>query len=387
MNNSFEFEDDGIEDTDSSENNEEQMAHSRDGGTNQVPQQIDTEEFEFTQNRNINLEENVIETAETQEYENESNSGEAETSSDSEDDRTPVMRRNIDGPEWKMAQGRQPVLIPFRKETGVNKHLLQLLIDEEPLEFYSALVDDNIFEYIVVQTDLYATQIITNENGVTSHSRMHDWCPTDIFEIKRLFRLIMGIVRLPKLSDYWSKKAMFKNEFASAAMSRNRFELLLRMVHFADNENNPQSNRLHKIQSLVDKATENIMEIDCESASKMKDAQTHTSNDLVAENFFIKRKLKTIEQKLKRKIKKIESTEHLIDILNKKNYCTNENFAVVMENYFKGFPLELLMNQYKNEKVAKWRRRHISFSVNVLYWLMDVQFGNGCQVWIVFLVS
>ncbi|KAG5870398.1 hypothetical protein JTB14_017710 [Gonioctena quinquepunctata] len=126
------------------------MAQSRDGGMKQVPQQIDTEEFEFTQNRNINLEENVIETAETQEYENESNSGEAETSSDSEDDRTPVMRRNIDGPEWKMAQGRQP----FRKETGVNKHLFQLLIDEEPLEFYSALVDDNIFEYIVVQLSL-----------------------------------------------------------------------------------------------------------------------------------------------------------------------------------------------------------------------------------------
>ncbi|KAG5894636.1 hypothetical protein JTB14_012558 [Gonioctena quinquepunctata] len=224
MNNSFEFEDDGIDDTDSSDNNEEQMAHSRDGGMNQVPQQIDTEEFEFTQSRNINLEENVIETAETQEYENESNSGEAETSSHSEDDRTPVMRSNIDGPKWKMAQGKQPVLNPFSKETEVNKHLFQLLIDEEPLEFYSALVDDNIFEYIVVQTNLYATQIITNENDVTSHSRIHDWCSTDIYEIKRLFGLIiyMGIVRLPKLSDYWSKEAMFKNEFASAAMSRNR---------------------------------------------------------------------------------------------------------------------------------------------------------------------
>lgn len=35
-------------------------------------------------------------------------------------------------------------------------------------------------------------------------------------------------------------------------LSRNRFEILLRMIHFADNRESPDSNRLFKIQSLVD---------------------------------------------------------------------------------------------------------------------------------------
>jgi hypothetical protein len=41
---------------------------------------------------------------------------------------------------------------------------------------------------------------------------------------------------------------MFRNEFASAVMSRNRFELLLKMVHFADYENKPHTNRVWSIR-------------------------------------------------------------------------------------------------------------------------------------------
>ncbi|XP_071051342.1 piggyBac transposable element-derived protein 4-like [Onthophagus taurus] len=232
--------DDGNIDEATAENNEEQMSDSSDSEMNEVPQQI-----------------------ETQASESESNVEEPEAFSDSQDDRTPNALRNIDGPEWKAPQGNQPVLIPFTKESGVNKNLSELLIVEEPLGFYSALVYDGIFQYIVDQTNLYATQTLTNEKDVTPHARVNDWFPTDIYEMKRFFGLViyMGIVRLPKLADFWSREPMFKTEFASAAMPRNRFQLLLNMVHFADNENNPQNDRLHKLQSLVDMVVHNFQTV------------------------------------------------------------------------------------------------------------------------------
>ena len=113
--------------------------------------------------------------------------------------------------------------------------------------------------YIANQTNLFATQYVT-ANDVTPSARLHKWVPTDIHEIKRFFGLLlfMGIVRMPSISDYWSQEEMFKNAFAANTMSRNRFELLLRMVHFADNEQNPNNDRLHKIQSLLDKILHNF---------------------------------------------------------------------------------------------------------------------------------
>lgn len=83
------------------------------------------------------------------------------------------------------------------------------------------------------------------------------------------------------------------------------------------------------------------MEIDTEPACKMKDVQTQAKYDLRAENFFLKRKVKTLKQNLKRKEKKIESMGQLIEVLRKNN-CTNENLMLVMENYFKGNLLRII---------------------------------------------
>jgi hypothetical protein len=52
-------------------------------------------------------------------------------------------------------------------------------------------------------------------------------------------------------SDYWRKSDLYLSN-ATKSMSRNRFEILLRMWHFSDNELCPKGDRLYKIQSLLD---------------------------------------------------------------------------------------------------------------------------------------
>lgn len=62
----------------------------------------------------------------------------------------------------------------------------------------------------------------------------------------------MGIVRLPSLAEYWSNDELFNLQFPRKVMSRNRFEILLRMIHFADNSADHNNGKLYKINPLVE---------------------------------------------------------------------------------------------------------------------------------------
>ncbi|XP_026821723.1 piggyBac transposable element-derived protein 4-like [Rhopalosiphum maidis] len=75
----------------------------------------------------------------------------------------------------------------------------------------------------------------------------------------------MGLVQMPSLKDYWSVKMLYKNYVAKNIMSRNRFELIPRFWHFADNDQAPESDRIFKIRNLITKMVhnfQNIMELE-----------------------------------------------------------------------------------------------------------------------------
>jgi len=64
----------------------------------------------------------------------------------------------------------------------------------------------------------------------------------------------MGTIKMPRLEDYWKTNKLFNLPFFRTYMSRNRFTILLRALHFlrnpAEGESVPR-NRLHKIQPIV----------------------------------------------------------------------------------------------------------------------------------------
>ena len=66
----------------------------------------------------------------------------------------------------------------------------------------------------------------------------------------------MGIVKKPELSDYWSTNALLKGSVFNSVMPRNRYQSILRFLHFADNSqfdpNDPDRDRLYKVRPLVD---------------------------------------------------------------------------------------------------------------------------------------
>ena len=123
----------------------------------------------------------------------------------------------------------------------------------EPIDVYSMMVIDDVYNLIVEQTNLNAQQTLMIR-PIRRSSRLKKWKNTDKVEIKKFLAIVlyMGIVKQPTIYSYWSKDPFYKNNFAPEIMSRNRFQLLLRFVHFADNQGEAVDDRLSKVRKLLE---------------------------------------------------------------------------------------------------------------------------------------
>lgn len=158
--------------------------------------------------------------------------------------------------EWSNPTGN---LFQFdcNKRNAVSLHCQDLLqnTNQNPIDFFDLFIEKDILEMIVVNTNLYANQYITERivtEEITPGSRLNAWYDTTEDEIRLFLALLiwMGLDKKPSLKDYWSKNTLYSNEI-SKYMSRNRFGLLLKFIHFADNEQCPPGSRLHKIEHLL----------------------------------------------------------------------------------------------------------------------------------------
>lgn len=64
--------------------------------------------------------------------------------------------------------------------------------------------------------------------------------------------ILMGLVRLPAMHLYWSKSNLYGVAAVRSAMTRDRFFLLLRFWHFADNTAATGDDRLYRLRPLLD---------------------------------------------------------------------------------------------------------------------------------------
>lgn len=134
---------------------------------------------------------------------------------------------------------------------GIKPEIVGALIGQEPIEYFSLFLDNEIIQEMVDQTNLYATQVLTSGN---EYQRLHSWIPTDINEMKKFLGVIgyMGLVRLPTKHHYWAKSKKLYASILPQVITKARFELLLKFWHFSDNEACPEGDRTYKVRPLLD---------------------------------------------------------------------------------------------------------------------------------------
>ncbi|GFV70479.1 piggyBac transposable element-derived protein 4 [Trichonephila clavipes] len=104
------------------------------------------------------------------------------------------------------------------------------------MQYYETLIDNNLIDLIVHETNHYAEQII-GSSIPHRHSGSKKWEPTSK-EMHVFIALIIlqGIVKKPTNEQYWSKRHSISTPFFSKVMSYRRFNLIYRFLHFSDNE-------------------------------------------------------------------------------------------------------------------------------------------------------
>ena len=151
-----------------------------------------------------------------------------------------------------------PQNIPF---TGDERLKVQMMGHTNPEDFFDLYVTDQLLDHIVTETNHYAQQYIAaNWTTLKQYSRVTDWQDTTRNEMKTFLGilLLMGVVFKPRVSLYWSTDEIFLTPIFGQVMVRDRFVLLLKFFHFADNEepgfnaNDPDRDRLHKVRPVVE---------------------------------------------------------------------------------------------------------------------------------------
>jgi hypothetical protein len=133
----------------------------------------------------------------------------------------------------------------------------------QPFEFFKQFVTKDLLDHITFQTNLYNTQRATlgykravrTKGPNTSYKQVKT---VTEHEIQQLFGIIlyMGIHKLPNRRMYWAMKTYVP--LIASSMNRNRFEEILSVLHFNNNQEaiadpaNPNYDKLFKLKPLID---------------------------------------------------------------------------------------------------------------------------------------
>jgi hypothetical protein len=150
--------------------------------------------------------------------------------------------------KWKKSDTFSRPLPESEVNLLVNDH--PELIGKSPLELFELFFDQEMFQHLVTQFELYARR---DKNKQTFS--------TTVVEIRQFIGLILlsGYHRLPKERDYWSTSPDLGCSLMTKTMSRNRFHELKRYCHLADN-NALGNSKLSKVQPIYDKLNTAFMQ-------------------------------------------------------------------------------------------------------------------------------
>ena len=78
-------------------------------------------------------------------------------------------------------------------------------------------------------------------SSMKPHARLSRWKPVTLDEIKVYIALqiVMGIRRLPEISDYWSTNWLFSSPCFRGLMTSRRYAELQQVLHFNNNDLRP----------------------------------------------------------------------------------------------------------------------------------------------------
>ena len=122
-----------------------------------------------------------------------------------------------------------------------------------PIDCYRHFITDEVISLMVRETNRYAEQYLLTHKP-NKRSKNLQWKPTTNEKMLKFLGIAieMGLVQMPKGDYYWSKSQLYGSKIIQNTMSRDKFELLLKFLHFSNkDEQDASRDRLAKLNPLL----------------------------------------------------------------------------------------------------------------------------------------
>ena len=135
------------------------------------------------------------------------------------------------------------------------------------MEFFNLYLTNEIFQLIVDEMNRFADQYFDEHPESVNSTYLQEWEPVTLLEIKIFVALVilMGIAHKPSIPMYWSTDALYNTSIFSQCMKRTRFQLILKFLHFNNNDNydrqDDDRDRLHKLRPFLELVRERCKKV------------------------------------------------------------------------------------------------------------------------------
>jgi len=139
--------------------------------------------------------------------------------------------------------------------------------DDRPVDFFRKFFDNDVFDILVQQTNLYARQ-----------NKLRNWEDTTVTEMQAFVALLigMGIHCLPHVDLYWSSDTLYRVQPIADVMTVKRFKKIRQGLHLNDNSKAPKRgdanfDKLYKLRLITKKMNTNFQQQGVSSSSQSID--------------------------------------------------------------------------------------------------------------------
>ena len=145
--------------------------------------------------------------------------------------------RNIDRFKWSEEHPARKNA-PMFPEANTTKYR-----DFTPMELFELFFDEDIVNEMVEQSNLYARQKNVFESSVNS----------DEMRLFLSILIVTGYAPKPSRRSHWQNRPDFRNEaiYIYNAMRRNRFEYIMKCLHFKNNADLNLDDKYSKLRPLI----------------------------------------------------------------------------------------------------------------------------------------
>ena len=145
---------------------------------------------------------------------------------------------------------------PFQADAGPNKEIYdELTRPVQPIDVYETFQTEDILKHIAEESERHRIKKSQNPAGTKGRSRYNSGVkPIFISDVRKMNTIlcVMGIIKLPHISDYWTKRSILKTQFIRDCMTRDRFYEVFNSLHFNSiSFNESDGDKLYKVRPLI----------------------------------------------------------------------------------------------------------------------------------------